>query len=197
MILKNLRTSVVMLLMLTVITGLFYPLLITAIAQLVFPTQANGTLILKGGRVVGSALIGQPFTDPGYFWSRPSATASFPYNAGASSGSNLGPLNPVLLHAVHQRVVNLKAADPSNTMQIPVDLVTSSGSGLDPHISVMAALYQVPRVARTRGLAEEQVRNLAEQHAEGRQFGVLGEPRINVLLLNLALDETIHRKDGE
>jgi K+-transporting ATPase ATPase C chain len=196
MILKNLRTSVVLLLILTVITGLIYPLLITAIAQLVFPARANGSLILQGGRAVGSALIGQPFTDPRYFWSRPSATFRFPYNASASSGSNQGPLNPVLLDAVRQRVRDLKTADSSTAMQIPVDLVTASGSGLDPHISVMAAFYQVPRVARTRGLTEERVWNLVEQHIEGRQFGVLGEPRVNVLLLNISLDETIHR-EGE
>jgi len=197
MILKNLRTSVLLLLILTVITGLIYPLLITAIAQLVFPFKANGSLILKGERVVGSALIGQPFTDSRYFWSRPSATAPFPYNARASSGSNLGPLNPALLDAVRQRVEDLKAADSSNAMQIPVDLVTASGSGLDPHISVMAALYQVPRVARTRGLTEERVRNHVEQHVEGRQWGALGEPRINVLLLNKSLDEAIQREAGK
>ncbi len=197
MILKNLRTSVILLLILTVLTGLLYPLLITAIAQLAFPYRANGSIILQDGRVAGSALIGQPFHDPGYFWSRPSATVPFPYNASASSGSNLGPLNPALLDSVRRRAGDLKAADSSNTMQIPVDLVTASGSGLDPHISVMAALYQVPRVARTRGLTEERVRNIVEQHIEGRQFGVLGEPRINVLLLNLSLDEAIHGEGGK
>jgi potassium-transporting ATPase KdpC subunit len=197
MILKNLRTSIVLLLILTVITGLIYPLLITAIAQLVFPSQANGSFILLGERVVGSALIGQPFTDSRYFWSRPSATVPSPYNARASSGSNLGPLNPALLDAVRGRVGDLKAADSSNAMQIPVDLVTTSGSGLDPHISVMAALYQVPRVARRRGLSEERVRNIVEQHIEGRQFGALGEPRINVLLLNISLDEAIRREEGK
>jgi potassium-transporting ATPase KdpC subunit len=196
MILKHLQTSVTLLLILTVLTGLIYPLLITAIAQLVFPARANGSLILQDGRVVGSALIGQPFTDPRYFWSRPSATVPFPYNASASSGSNLGPLNPALLDAVSQRVRELKTPDSSIVMQIPVDLVTASGSGLDPHISVMAAYYQVSRVAHTRGLTEERVRNLVEQHIEGRQFGVLGEPRVNVLLLNISLDEAIH-KEGE
>ena len=190
MILKNLQTSVVLLLILTVITGLIYPLLITAIAQLVFPAQANGSLILQRGSVIGSELIGQPFSDPRYFWSRPSATVPFPYNASASSGSNLGPLNPALLDAVRQRAKDLRTADSSNAMTIPVDLVTASGSGLDPHISVMAALYQVPRVARTRGLTEERVRNLVERHIEERQFGVLGEARITVLLLNISLDET-------
>jgi potassium-transporting ATPase KdpC subunit len=197
MILKNLQTSVILLLILTVLTGLIYPLLITAIAQLVFPARANGSLILQGGRVVGSALMGQPFTDPRYFWSRPSATVPSPYNARASSGSNLGPLNQALLDAVRRRVGDLKAADSLNTMPIPVDLVTASGSGLDPHISVMAALYQVPRVARARGLTQERVRNIVEQHIEGRQFGLLGEPRINVLLLNISMDETIHREGEE
>ncbi len=197
MILKNLRTSVLLLLFLTVMTGLIYPLLITAIAQLVFPFQANGSLILKGERVVGSSLIGQPFTDSRYFWSRPSATAPFPYNARSSSGSNLGPLNPALLDAVRQRVGDLKASDSSNAMPIPVDLVTASGSGLDPHISVMAALYQVPRVARTRGLTEERVRSLVGQHTEGRQLGALGEPRINVLLLNMSLDRATHSQAEE
>jgi len=197
MILKNLQTSVVLLLILTVITGLIYPLLITAIAQLVFPAQANGSLILQRGSVIGSELIGQPFSDPRYFWSRPSATVPFPYNASASSGSNLGPLNPALLDAVRQRAKDLRTADSSNAMTIPVDLVTASGSGLDPHISVMAALYQVPRVARTRGLTEERVRNLVERHIEGRQLGVLGEARINVLLLNISLDEATHREGGK
>jgi len=188
MIFKNLQTSVALLLILTVITGLFYPLLVTGIAQLVFPAQANGSLVVRGGNVVGSELIGQPFNDPRYFWSRPSATTPFPYNASSSSGSNLGPLNPALLDAVRRRVRDLKAVDSLNTQPIPVDLVTASGSGLDPHISILAALYQLPRVARTRGLSEDRVRALVRQHTEGRQFGVLGEPRVNVLLLNIALD---------
>lgn len=188
MIFKNLQTSVALLLILTVITGLFYPLLVTGIAQLVFPAQANGSLVVRGGNVVGSELIGQPFNDPRYFWSRPSATTPFPYNASSSSGSNLGPLNPALLDAVRRRVRDLKAVDSLNTQPIPVDLVTASGSGLDPHISILAALYQLPRVARTRGLSEDRVRALVRQHTEGRQFGFLGEPRVNVLLLNIALD---------
>jgi K+-transporting ATPase ATPase C chain len=188
MIFKNLQTSVALLLILTVITGLFYPLLVTGIAQLVFPAQANGSLVVRGGNVVGSELIGQPFNDPRYFWSRPSATTPFPYNASSSSGSNLGPLNPALLDAVRRRVRDLKAVDSLNTQPIPVDLVTASGSGLDPHISILAALYQLPRVARTRGLSEDRVRALVRQHTEGRQFGILGEPRVNVLLLNIALD---------
>jgi potassium-transporting ATPase KdpC subunit len=188
MILKNLLTSVVLLLILTAVTGVIYPLLVTGIAQAVFPAKANGSLITRDGNVAGSELIGQPFSDPRYFWGRPSATTPFPYNAAASSGSNLGPLNPALLDAVGQRVRNLKAADSLNAQPIPVDLVTASGSGLDPHISIQAALYQVPRVARARGLSETRVRTLVHQRTEGRQFEVLGEPRVNVLLLNLDLD---------
>jgi K+-transporting ATPase ATPase C chain len=176
------------LLLLTVITGVAYPLLVTGIAQLLFPEQATGTLIVLDGKAVGSSLIGQPFDDPRYFWGRLSATAPFAYNAGASSGSNLGPMNPALSKAVQDRVAALHAADPGNPQAIPVDLVTASGSGLDPHISPAAALYQVRRVARARGLDEAAVRQLVERHVEGRQFGLLGEPRVNVLALNLALD---------
>jgi len=154
----------------------------------VFPQQANGSLIMKDGKPIGSALIGQPFDDPKYFWGRLSATSPFPYNAAASSGSNLGPTNPALIDEVKARVDALHAADPQNAQPIPVDLVTSSGSGLDPNISVAAALYQVPRVARARGLSEERVRALVEQFTANPQFGVLGEARVNVLLLNLALD---------
>ncbi|WP_376793470.1 potassium-transporting ATPase subunit KdpC [Thermoflexus sp.] len=186
----QLRAAIVILAALTLLTGLIYPLVVTGIAQTVFPYQANGSLILRDGRPVGSELIGQPFTDPKYFWSRPSATPSFPYNAAASGGSNLGPTNPALIEAVRRRVEALRAVDPENPQPIPVDLVTASGSGLDPHISVAAALYQVPRVARARGLPEEQVRALVEGYIEGRLFGILGEPRVNVLQLNLALDET-------
>jgi K+-transporting ATPase ATPase C chain len=186
--LKDLRTSAILILIFTVTTGLLYPLLVTGIAQVVFPARANGSLIVLTGKPIGSDLIGQPFNEPRYFWSRPSATSTFPYNASASSGSNQGPLNPALLAAVRQRVRDLKAADPLNTQPIPVDLVTASASGLDPHISVLAALYQVPRVARTRGLSEERVRALVHERTEGRQFGILGEPRVNVLLLNIALD---------
>jgi K+-transporting ATPase ATPase C chain len=176
------------LLLLTVITGVAYPLLVTGIAQLLFPEQATGTLIVLDGKAVGSSLIGQPFDDPRYFWGRLSATAPFAYNAGASSGSNLGPMTPALSKAVQDRVAALHAADPGNPQAIPVDLVTASGSGLDPHISPAAALYQVRRVARARGLDEAAVRQLVERHVEGRQFGLLGEPRVNVLALNLALD---------
>ena len=184
----HLRPALMSLVLLTVITGVVYPLVVTGIAQIVFPFQANGSLIVKDGKVMGSALIGQPFDDPKYFWSRPSATSPFPNNAAASSGSNLSPTNPALITAVEGRVEALRAADPSNKAAVPVDLVTASGSGLDPHISPAAALYQVPRVARERKLAPEAVRALVDQHTEGRFLGLLGEPRVNVLALNLALD---------
>ncbi|HEX7593980.1 MAG TPA: potassium-transporting ATPase subunit KdpC [Anaerolineae bacterium] len=186
--LSQFRPAIVSFVLLTIITGLLYPLAVTAVAQVVFPQQANGSLILKDGKPIGSTLIGQPFDDPKYFWGRLSATGPFPYNAAASSGSNLGPTNPALIDEVRARVDALHAADPQNAQPIPVDLVTSSGSGLDPHISVAAALYQTPRVARLRGLSETQVRALIEQFTEGRQLGFIGEPRVNVLELNLALD---------
>jgi potassium-transporting ATPase KdpC subunit len=182
------RAAVVILIGLTLITGVAYPLLVTGIAQVAFPRQANGSLITPNGRVVGSELIGQPFDDPRYFWGRPSATTPFPYNAAASAGSNLGPTNPILLAMVQTRVQALRDADSANTRPVPVDLVTASASGLDPDISVAAALYQVPRVARARGLRMDQVAALVQQHTEGRQWGFLGEPRVNVLELNLALD---------
>ena len=189
MIRKQVRPAVVIFFVLTVLVGILYPLVITGIAQLVFPVQANGNFILHDGRVVGSALIGQPFSSPHYFWGRPSATSPVPYNAGASSGSNLGPTNPALMNAVNARVAALHAADPANTRPIPVDLVTSSGSGLDPDISVAAAYYQVPRVARERGMRELDVNALVTAHIEPRQFWIFGEGRVNVLKLNLALDD--------
>jgi K+-transporting ATPase ATPase C chain len=188
-ILSQLRPALAALVLLTVIAGVIYPLAVTGVAQAVFPRQANGSLVEKDGRILGSELIGQPFDGPGYFWSRPSATAPFPYNAAASSGSNYGPRNPKLIEMVRARTAALQAADAENTRPIPVDLVTASASGLDPHISVAAALYQAPRVARARGLGEDKVRALIGQFTEDRQFGVLGEPRVNVLKLNLALDE--------
>ena len=185
---EHIRPAFMMLLILTALTGLVYPLAVTGLAQLFFPEQANGSLIVRDGRVVGSKLIGQYFDKPEYFWSRPSATSPFPYNAAASGGSNLGPTNPALLDAVKARVAALRAVDPGNDSPVPVDLVTASGSGLDPHISPAAALYQVKRVARARGLDDSTVQALVAQQTEGRQFGLLGEPRVNVLQLNLSLD---------
>ena len=187
---RQMRAAVVILALLTCLTGIVYPLVVTGIAQFVFPHQANGSLIERNGKAIGSELIGQPFDDPRYFWSRLSATSPYPYNAAASSGSNLGPTNPALLDEVKARIAALKAADPGNTQPIPVDLVTSSGSGLDSDISVAAALYQLPRVARLRGLSETAVRSLVDQSTRGRVLGFLGEPRVNVLELNLALDAT-------
>ncbi len=185
---RSFRPAIVSLVVLTVLTGLVYPLVVTGVAQFLFPHQANGSLLVHDGRLVGSSLIGQPFDAPRYFWSRPSATAPFPYNAAASSGSNLGPTNETLIKAVQARIEALKAADPDNPARIPVDLVTASGSGLDPHISPAAADYQIRRVARARGVDESVIRRFVADHVEGRQFGLLGEPRVNVLKLNLALD---------
>ena len=188
---SQLRPAIVLLALLTVITGVVYPLVVTVVAEVAFPRQANGSLVVRSDRtddVVGSALIGQQFDDPKYFWGRLSATTPFAYNAAASSGSNLGPLNPALTDAVKARVEALRAADPGNESPIPVDLVTASGSGLDPHVSPAAAHWQVPRVARARGLDPATVQALVEQHTEGRQWGFFGEARVNVLALNLALD---------
>ncbi len=186
-LLEQLRPALTVLALLTVITGLIYPLTMTGLAQLIFPDKANGSIITRDGQAVGSALIGQSFDDPKYFWGRLSATSPA-YNAAASTGSNYGPLNPALLEMVQARIDALHTADPGNTAPIPVDLVTASASGLDPHISPAAAYYQVPRVARERGLDETVVRDLVDQHTEKRQLGILGEPRVNVLKLNLALD---------
>jgi len=185
----QIRPALTMLLVLTILTGLVYPLTVTGLAHLFFPDQANGSVSVRDGKVVGSRLIGQYFDKPEYFWSRPSATSPFPYHAAASGGSNLGPTNPALIEAVQVRVDALRAAHPGNEMPIPVDLVTASGSGLDPHMSPAAALYQVKRVAGARGLDESTVGALVARHTEGRQFGLLGEPRVNVIHLNVALDE--------
>ena len=182
---SQLRPAFFMLLIFTVLTGVIYPLAVTGIAQVVFPHQANGSLIVIDGKTYGSELIGQQFDDPKYFWGRISAAN---YNAAASSGSNYEPMNPTLMDMVQVRIDALKAADPDNTLPIPVDLVTASGSGLDPHISIAAASYQVHRVATARGLDEAQVKSLVDEYTVGRQFGFLGEARINVLELNLALD---------
>ena len=186
--LRSFKEAFVMLVALTLVTGVVYPLLVTGIAKAVFPGQAEGSLIERNGKVVGSALIGQPFSDPKYFWSRPSATSPMPYNAGASSGSNQGPLNPALADAVRGRIEALRTADPDNTAPVPIDLVTASASGLDPHISPAAAEYQVARIAKVRGIDAARVRALVAEHTAGRQLGFLGEPRVNVLELNLALD---------
>jgi K+-transporting ATPase ATPase C chain len=177
-----------MLIVLTALTGIAYPLLITGIAKVAFPREAAGSLVVVDGKAMGSRLIGQPFTDPKYFWSRPSATSPQPYNGASSSGSNQGPRNPALADAVKDRVQALHDADPDNKALVPIDLVTASGSGLDPHISVAAAEYQRHRVAKARGLSEEAVERLIVANTQGRTFGILGEPRVNVLELNLALD---------
>ncbi|WP_343593790.1 potassium-transporting ATPase subunit KdpC [Paracidovorax wautersii] len=182
-----LRPALVLLACLSALTGLLYPAAVTGAAQALFPWQAQGSLLEQGGQAVGSALIGQPFSDPRNFWSRPSATAPMPYNGAASGGSNLGPLNPALAEAVQARVQALREADPGNTAPVPVDLVTASASGLDPHISPAAARYQAARVARLRGLPEATVQTLIDKNTEAPLWGLLGEPRVNVLALNLAL----------
>jgi len=185
---KELKPAFLMLLLLTLLTGGVYPLVVTGISQVAFPARANGSLIVRGDQAVGSSLIGQPFSDPKYFWSRPSATSPYPYNAAASSGSNQGPTNPALTDAVTARIKALREADPANKGEVPVDLVTASASGLDPHISPAAAEYQINRVARVRNLDPSKVRALVAENTDGRQLGVLGEPGVNVLKLNLALD---------
>ena len=188
-IFAHFRPALVLLLLLSVITGVAYPLLVTGIAKLAFPARSEGSLIMRDGKPVGSLLIGQPFADPKYFWGRPSATSPYPFNASASSGSNQGPTNPALADAVKDRIKALRDADPGNRQPVPVDLVTASGSGLDPHISPAAAQYQVNRVARVRQLDPQKVADLVARFTENRQFALLGEPRVSVLPLNLALDE--------
>lgn len=183
-----LRPALTLFVLLSAVTGIVYPVAVTGIAKVLFPDAAEGSLIVVNGKPVGSRLIGQNFTDPKYFWGRPSATGPMPYNASASSGSNQGPLNPALKDAVKSRIDALKSSDPSQTAPIPEDLVTASGSGLDPQISPAAARWQAPRIARVRGLNVAEVNTLIDAHTEGRQFGLLGEPRVNVLTLNLALD---------
>jgi potassium-transporting ATPase KdpC subunit len=185
---SELRPALIVFALLTVLTGIAYPLVVTGIGQAAFHDRANGSIIESGGRAVGSRLLGQPFSSSKYFWSRPSATGPHAYNGAASGGSNQGPINPALETAVRERIAALRAADPGSTAPVPVDLVTASGSGLDPHISPAAAEYQVRRVARERKMSEDEVRRFVEQATEGRTFGVLGEPRVNVLELNLALD---------
>ncbi|MDZ4781512.1 MAG: potassium-transporting ATPase subunit KdpC [Planctomycetia bacterium] len=188
---RSVRTAVIVYSVLTLITGVVYPLVITGVSQVLFHDQANGSVLLRGETAVGSSLIGQAFDDPRYFWGRPSATSPA-YNGAASSGSNLGPTNPALLDAVAERVSTLRAAHPTQTGAIPGDLVTASASGLDPHISPAAAQFQIDRVATARGLPVDQITALVAAHTQSRTFGMLGEPRVNVLELNLALD-TVHR----
>ena len=185
---SELRPALMSFLLLTILTGMIYPLVVTGIGQAAFSNAANGSLIKNGDKLIGSRLIGQPFTDPKYFFSRPSATAPQPYNGAASSGSNLGPTNPALIEAIGERVTALRALDPENKAPVPVDLVTASGSGLDPHISPAAAEYQIARVARLRNRPESEIRALVKRATEGRALRILGEPRVNVLELNLALD---------
>lgn len=185
---RELRIGLMIFVALTILTGVVYPALVTLVAVAAFPSQAGGSLVAVNGKVVGSRLIGQAFASPRYFWGRPSATGAMPNNGGVSSGSNQGPLNPALVDAVKSRVEALRAADPGNTHPVPVDLVTASGSGLDPEISIAAAEFQLARVARERGLPEERVRRLVQEATRGRALGVFGEPRVNVLELNLALD---------
>ena len=186
---SELRPALVLFALLTLLTGVLYPLIVTGVGQTIFPRQSNGSVIQSGDRVVGSQLLGQSFSSPRYFWSRPSATGTHPYNGAASGGSNQGPTNPALVDAVRERIAALRAADPGTDAPVPIDLVTASASGLDPHISPAAADYQVARVARARNMSEDAVRRVVAAATDGRTFGILGEPRVNVLELNLALDE--------
>jgi K+-transporting ATPase KdpC subunit len=190
---SELRPALVVFGLLTLLTGVVYPLVVTGVGKAAFPHQASGSLIRSGEQIIGSRLLGQQFSSPHYFWSRPSATSPQPYNGAASSGSNQGPINPALEAAVRDRIAALSAADPDNKLPIPIDLVTASGSGLDPHVSPAAAEYQVARVARARHMSEDAVRNLVSEATNGRTFGILGEPRVNVLELNRALDEQLVR----
>ncbi len=189
-IVRQIKTALILLIFLTILTGLIYPLLVTGVAQLLFPWQANGELIKSNNKIIGSELIGQSFTDPKYFWGRPSATTPYPYNASSSSGSNLAATNPDLIKTVKYRINTLEQADPQNKYAIPVDLVTASGSGLDPEISPQAAYYQVDRIAKARGIAPDTIKKLIAANTQDRTFKILGEPRVNVLKLNLALDQT-------
>jgi potassium-transporting ATPase KdpC subunit len=193
MIREQIKPALMTFLILTIITGVIYPLLVTGIAKGFFREKATGSLIYQNGKTVGSALIGQPFDDPRYFWSRPSATSPVSYNAAASSGSNFGPMNPLFIDAVKSRITAIKSADPDNNKLIPVDLITSSASGLDPHISLAGAYYQIPRIARLRGLSEDTLKTIVEQHTSGRFLGLIGEPVVSVLQLNLALDDLIKK----
>ena len=192
---KIIRPALVSLIVFTILTGIIYPLGVSGLAQLIFPSQANGSIMVKNGKPVGSALIGQPFDDPKYFWGRLSATAPFPYNSAASSGSNLAQTNPTLLNNAKARIAALKGADPEASASVPVDLVTASGSGLDPHISPASAEYQVRRIAAKRGLEEALIRALVAANIEYRQLWILGEPRVNVLKINLALDEITKKRE--
>jgi len=194
---KFIRPAFLTFIALTIVCGVCYPLLVTLVSQIVFPEKANGSLIKKDGKFVGSELIGQPFADPKYFWSRPSATTPAPYNAAASLASNLGPSNPALFERVKSGMATLRQSDPSNISAVPADLVTTSASGLDPHISVAAALWQAPRVARLRGKNIDEIRTLIARFTEERQLGLFGDPRVNVLKLNIALDESSPMQEGK
>ena len=189
MLREQIKPAILSFLVLTIITGILYPLFVTGFAQVFFHNKANGSLVYKDGRPIGSLLIGQPYDDPKYLWGRPSATSPFQYNGASSSGSNLGPSNPALIDAVKERIKALKAVDPDNTNPIPIDLVTSSASGLDPHISLSTAYYQIPRVARLRGLPQDTIETIVRKHTKGRLLGIIGEPVVNALEVNLELDE--------